>query len=1184
MIEHRTAQNSAVFSSLGDAPEVTASASLDRFVVLRPLTRAQVVDLFADYRNQHEKALRKALLARRIEVEPKSIQTKVKNGQERLVNRLQSPYMLQASAIPHNAPGGRPKWAASFHIVLASAVKSAMAQMGILGNYQPSKSVYVPAWAGILDEPYEFQRLIAERVIGPEPGPMTWMMGGNDLCNASVELVAELLNQTSSADEFLGLVATQAGKMLAGYPGSGTRMRTYCQAKDADRPLAMVWFAAWLAVREVWLLPLNSWHRITDLVPAALNSLWTDLILTDEKREFVATLERDVLTLSRASANRHMGHLRFLRWLPMVSTFCRFDQTSAEFLVHLREVTADSGKQTAAAGFAIRGIWQAAKKHLKASMSVTELIAADERVNRVSRLKKKGQRPWQWVDDPDYKPHANERYVPQGFVPEPRLTSHVHELRRLLLSTSRKELNGVLSPLNVWLGYLATIPDADRPTQLLQINRNKHINSLGTTDWKTLTDFAQTAGVPPRQLKLCNTVLKRFWTIAQTASGRSELLCPIDPDIDSPQLRTRNGRPGRTHRRALDEEILEFIIAENRRDDFAFSRTRTAAGSESKNERTRALLDWRRVMDPETGRPALQWWPGMAVLLDLMLNIPLRKFQSRFLDSGEGDELTLDIASLEYSPNPLATATKGRQESFFSRQSLRIIEDQPILGMHVNTNKSGDHYFVPWIPDEVARNVQRVIEWQKRFNPIAAPIRAAEPTYLEEYVPKNLHVDVYPIFRDPARQDHQPVGEPGVMSYFLKLLKHCQAKFNTVTGRKISFFYGDGAPIFDMHSLRVTGVTVLLEKGVDPKIVQHLVGHASQEMTLYYHAMEDRRVHNALLKALEERKPTVEKLLSMDPQAYGRFERFLFNTSLEEPTLGTDMLRREILARAPGWDLMHHGICPGADCRSGGKSSDSKNHVGVWREKACSLCRYRVTGPPFLNGLVLNLNRIMWELRETQRTIAALQDKRDELDDAGKPIGAISGEISRRKVDLDHLWDEWFAELVYVKRSEALLNEWTEAAEASEGQVLSPVLLSPLGAEGLKAQLKSVHDLPFLSNLLQGATIVQGFVPPRGVREDRNAMLLEIARRNDLSDIFYRLERTQAEAALNLFADAVLEEVSPPRLDDLVGGAATLDQFPGLHERLISLTQSFNASQSLGLVATLEPPSVPTKHPNTRDD
>lgn len=1154
MMERRNATNVREFSCLGGYQHITASASPDRFVVLRDVQADEMRGLIGEFAAAHEKAVREVLLAPRSGVEAQAVRSRVTNGNEEFRGRLQSPYMLQAALLPRRDQ----KNVVQFGIAQKAAVRAVANKLGIGDKYVAIEGrLYSEPWCNFLTEPYDAQALIAEELLGPELRNLDWMNPGHDLCNASSRIVIDAFAEADGVDGFLSRIAEETWELVGvDDVTEQTKKKRKRRAADGNRPLAIAWFAAWLANRGFWLFPLNSWYRIVEMVPIAFESLWNGLLLPEERAKFSTRLEREVLTLSRAGDNMRTQYRRFLRWLPLVSSFHDFRQASDDFLVHLREFTAGTKLQIAASRFAIRAVWDVTKNNVKGQVSAKELVAAEQRVYREGRLKKKGQRPWQWIDDEDYAPHPHEKYIPAKYRPAPRIIGHVEELRRLLLGSGRKTLEGILTALTIWLGYLATIPDEERPLSILEIDRNRHVNSLGMTEKSTLVDFFETACVPTNSIKTCLSNLRKMWLLSQTAARRYDLTCPIDLSLDSKRISNRTGRPGRTHRRALDEEILEFIIAENRRDDFAFSR------GFGRHEHER------RVHDPEMGRRTLEWWPGPAVLVDLMLHIPLRKFQARFLDSGEGDELSLNINTLEFTPNPLSTATMGRQECFFTRQSLKIIEDTPVLGMHINTNKSGDHYYIPWVPDDVATNVARVIDWQKRYNPMTGPIRAANPHYLQSYVADDLHIDVYPIFRDPERADRQPIGENGLHTYFMALLTHCQRKFNDLTGRNISFFYDDGSPIFDIHSLRVTGVTVLLEKGVDPKIVQMLVGHAAQEMTWWYDAIEDRRVNSALLKALETRKPTVEQILAMDETAYANFERFLFNTSLEQPATGTEMLRREVLSRTPGWDLMVHGICPGADCGSGGSKRDGYQQ-GVWRERACSLCRYRVTGPAFLGGLVLNLNKLMWELRQMQREVAALQDKLDAAEDTGKKVGVLHGEITRRKVELDHLWEEWFAEFTYIKRSEEMLGEWLTHDSAAGPPTSFPALLSPLGAEGIRLRTKPTADLPFLTNLLDGAEVIEGFVPPRGVREDRNAILLEIARRNDMSDLFYRVDRKKAEAAMDILAHTILDEVTDEDLDRFVSGDAPLAQFAFLRERFADATRSLSSPSS----ASLPPPA-----------
>ena len=70
-------------------------------------------------------------------------------------------------------------------------------------------------------------------------------------------------------------------------------------------------------------------------------------------------------------------------------------------------------------------------------------------------------------------------------------------------------------------------------------------------------------------------------------------------------------------------------------------------------------------------------------------------------------------------------------------------------------------------------------------------------------------------------------------------------------------------PDIRWHDLRHTAATLLLARGVHPKLVQHLLGHASINMTLerYSHWMPSmgRTTASAMDDALEGEEPTTDE-------------------------------------------------------------------------------------------------------------------------------------------------------------------------------------------------------------------------------------------------------------------------------------------------------------------------------------
>ena len=90
---------------------------------------------------------------------------------------------------------------------------------------------------------------------------------------------------------------------------------------------------------------------------------------------------------------------------------------------------------------------------------------------------------------------------------------------------------------------------------------------------------------------------------------------------------------GKTPRRALGRDMLDYLRDFNAKDNFALSRSRPA--------------HTRRLFDRASGQYKEVWFPAVARILDLLLRLPLRGMQARFLDFGEGDEFIPDLVSAD---------------------------------------------------------------------------------------------------------------------------------------------------------------------------------------------------------------------------------------------------------------------------------------------------------------------------------------------------------------------------------------------------------------------------------------------------------------------------------------------------------------------------------------------------------
>lgn len=106
-----------------------------------------------------------------------------------------------------------------------------------------------------------------------------------------------------------------------------------------------------------------------------------------------------------------------------------------------------------------------------------------------------------------------------------------------------------------------------------------------------------------------------------------------------------------------------------------------------------------------------------------------------------------------------------------------------------------------------------------------------------------------PLFRDlsmPRVSDadtnrtnlYLPTKADNVRTLFKLLMKEAEKQYKETYPQyadHIVVFDEDGNCLFDVHTLRVFGITDLLDRGLDKEIVKILVGHNTSIMTLYYH-------------------------------------------------------------------------------------------------------------------------------------------------------------------------------------------------------------------------------------------------------------------------------------------------------------------------------------------------------------
>ncbi len=176
----------------------------------------------------------------------------------------------------------------------------------------------------------------------------------------------------------------------------------------------------------------------------------------------------------------------------------------------------------------------------------------------------------------------------------------------------------------------------------------------------------------------------------------------------------------------------------------------------------------------------------------------------------------------------------------------------------------------------------------------------------------------------------------------------------------------------DLHTLRVSLITAYAtEGGVPIQILSKCVaGHATILMTLYYNKPGPAHVTEALAQA-QHRIQQAET---------NNFLRFLQNEEIRHANpfvVSNDAAGSSALQQsAPGsWVVGDIGICPvgGSLCHQGGPILNSAKSKPQYAPvpggaKNCAKCRFFITGPAFLGGLVAHFNSVGVALTAAART------------------------------------------------------------------------------------------------------------------------------------------------------------------------------------------------------------------------
>lgn len=575
------------------------------------------------------------------------------------------------------------------------------------------------------------------------------------------------------------------------------------------------------------------------------------------------------------------------------------------------------------------------------------------------------------------------------------------------------------------------------------------------------------------------------------------------------------------------------------------------------------------------------WSPVAAMVLFIKLQIPLRTYQVRMLDSGEADGMRYEngtwIKNTKYK-----FAFNGYSKGIFRRFKDNITGLEA-TGLYINTNKTADQnkdefqrgYEIPWQNEVLLYWLEKLRNWQEKYNPITAP---TDCTTLEIKHTKDLRSKAYLanmghccfLMRDATATSSEnrkkPIPDATIPSLWYKLLEklesnlsNCGDKLPNGSALQLVHHYEKNhkykkvKTYFSLHSLRVSLITsYLIEAKLPLPIVSKLLaGHARILMTLYYTKLTP--------VVMQEKMAEATKLLENNSKESIRI--FLKDAELRQiqskMAFHDDLSIKSILVnRNPiGWELRHHGLCLAggnsvttdevksiAGCWNGGALiQDSQNSskriysaVGHTSEN-CVRCRWFITDASYLPALNAHLNFMSYKAHQAanlavqiEADIENLEELKYEAELKNKPfvkhseLQVLKRRHEKQLVESDEYTKDWIATFNLIRRLVEIEHERNEDEHHTK-------LVAVGSEEDIKIGFtETTSELLHLSLLCEDAEIYPDLlddIKKTSVIQDRTQSLSRIMMRKGYLPHLLSLDQDQQLIAANAMIRAMTKQV-----------------------------------------------------------
>lgn len=567
------------------------------------------------------------------------------------------------------------------------------------------------------------------------------------------------------------------------------------------------------------------------------------------------------------------------------------------------------------------------------------------------------------------------------------------------------------------------------------------------------------------------------------------------------------------------------------------------------------------------------WSPARAVALLTKLMLPLRTHQVRMLDSGEADTWRYMAAGWILNTGPHAEGSKKKpvQRGIF-RQQNDLDLGELLTSLYINTNKTADTakqgetgYVIPWQYTELLYWLEKLRDWQEKYNPVPHPISWRTLDHRHLRGPRSdfqlsRMPDTCFLFRDAAAQDddrYKPIIDDTIFSLWYRLLsdleRRCEERGETAgEGKPLRFVVKNTArtTLYPLHSLRVSLLTCLAVDAEVPLVVlsKLVAGHSRVIMTLYYTKVGVTQMTRILDGASKKLQDTAEASLRrfLAEAEYAEFDKNLVSNNVDGVKAALSVHPGD---RNPaGWLARSYGMClVGGNsspdefngkiggCLNGGdllrsNTKDASNNVYApvpGGPGNCVRCRWFVTEPHYIDALRAHFNNVSYHLVEAAKVakkqevqLEGLKSKRYHAELSNTPfteqatLVRVSTLWEAAITETDQLGHDLIATFRLIKRCFDLIEKAAARKDGTKQQ-----LVAVGGIQDLKSVFESTQsELLQLSGICQDAELYPEENP--GVAVVRRSQILDSALyRGGYRPVFAQYSRDEQLALGNRLMD-----------------------------------------------------------------